>query len=215
MYRIASRGYYLGLLLVLPFELGGWVVQNAEAQTGGQPFRSGMPARPNVARPQPQNARPPANTPNVANTPAMPNWSDSSAFQSNVSNNRNYGRNYGYSPWNSWGYNDWNPWNTGVWPYWNTVLSINTVNPAMNSFYTMPTTPYPTWFNGGVNPFWNYANFNPFWSNNFSMNPMWNNFYMNQFRIPFGAGNGVPVGNWNPLVPPNLNGAGINGDLPR
>lgn len=220
MLRLVKKKPMQGLVSALAIHL--LLVANTDAQ---QPFRSGMPARPSISTPAPRSSMSAANqviSPN--NTNNTPIWTgNNSGFPSSGFNSGGYGSNYNYSSWNSWGYNDWYGWNSGGWPYWNAFLSYNTINPAMNSFWTMPTLPYGMWSNAGMNPYWNMG-FNPMWANSVNMNPYWNNMGVNPYWNyntmsmmwnPYGLNNAMPVGNWNPLMPPMWNQNAQNGEQRR
>ena len=197
MLRLAARLFQRVRVLFVPLAFLA-IGHRAEAQ---QPFRSALPARPNINVPQAAKARPAPNPQfNAAanQAPNNPDMGGNPGFQPR--SNRNF-NGYGYSPWNN---SDWNAWN-GYSPYgWNTFMSINTMNPAMSWSWTAPA-----WQNWNTNPYMFNANMNPMW-NNFNMNPGWN-----QMGIGFG---GVPVGNWNgfnPAMLMNLNGGAVNNDFPR
>ncbi len=188
--------------LVIPLAIV--TLLSSQRADGGQPLRSALPARPNISVPPSPNPRPAAH-PQFNNSPPAiaPNnlgFNANSGFNPAPLYDRNF-NNFGFSPWN---YGNWNPW-TGYMPYWNAVLSINTVNPAMNWQWAAPG--WPMWY---ANSYWFNANFNPAW-NNFAFNLMWNNF--NAYAMwnnPFWVG-GLPVGNWNPLIPQGWNPGFGNG----
>jgi hypothetical protein len=174
-------------------------------------MRSALPARPNINLPQaphPRHAPPQPSNAALPTSAIGNNGFDNSGIRPVSRFNRGFNE-FGYNPWNSWGSSSWNGWNSFSTPYWNTFLSINTVNPAMNQFWTAPAM--PMW---NPNLFWMNANLNPMW-NNFNMNAAWNN--MNTLWSPYyGFQNGQPVGPWNGFNPAmNPNGGGINPDAPR
>lgn len=193
-------------LLLVPVAIV--ILLGGERSVAQQPLRSGFPARPSISIPPAPNLHPAAH-PQFNNAPsaAAPNnlgFNANSGFNPPPLYDRSF-NDFGYTPWN---YGNWNPW-TGYTPYWNAVLSINTVNPAMNWQWAAPAWPMwysnPYLFNTNFNPAWNTVGFNPMW-NNFNMYAMWNN--------PFWQG-GVPVGNWNPMIPQVWNPAFANGLNPN
>jgi hypothetical protein len=168
----------------------GFFVFGADQQAQAQaPFRSGLPARPQVAAPQTHHHARPTNHSQFNPSPLgnNPNF--------NSFNNNNSGFNQQNSGFNNWNYSDLNAWNnlnmTG-WPYWNTVASFNPFNPAQNFIWSQPTVPM------NANPFMMNAAFTNMW-NNFNMM----NGGMNQFGM---MGNAMPVGAWNGFNPAMGNG---------
>ena len=183
------------VLFLLGFAVLLGISQYAEAQGTRQPLRSALPARPSFTLPQAPNAKPAAsprnNTAAPSNVPNSFNMDGNTGFRPDSRMNRNF-NDFGYSP---WGYNDWYGWNGYSNPYWNAVLNINAVNPAMNGYWTAPA-----WGAWNMNPYWFNSNLNPGWN---GFNPTWTNY--GPFWQP-----GLPVGNWNPMMPNWWGGANQN-----